>query len=442
MRPSRYDFQEPVCSGGDVWRANWRGVYHQIDQEWNVPLTTPKEGVYSTSGEISDIEYDMHFGGDGNYLFLAVPSRKNRTVWFHSDTNIRNSGVYDHGKDGMSEWVKDTYWTKVLWKRTRRDVLLDDIKAFGGEAMVFWYNRGEVVSTMSLAAILAGIDRAKPYVHVPTPAEMREQLVSQQMNLAAAERHAQEIVEGHTSANRHLRYDKRYKEAVQDLRDIEAATKKKSYWVAADGRAWRDDEWESAKHGYRERAEQFRGRWVEHRAEQEAELKGAQAATKAIENELDELSAQMVSRGVLGVGTAGIGPPPPPLPVAPADPAPVLVPVPPDVEVAVKDEPKADSRLLRGGVSKQRPVIDLTGVEWRFRRNHLWPIDWDPKLCRQLNIWIRPAGTGKVRVLTEGDTELEDAIVDFGDIEATLKRGRQGFYFANITPEQVAEIRQ
>ena len=84
-------------------------------------------------------------------------------------------------------------------------------------------------------------------------------------------------------------------------------------------------------------------------------------------------------------------------------------------------------------------VLDLTGIDLRMDRKHLRPVDWDSARVKTFDVWVRPSGTGKVRAFSVED--LDGVIVDFGDVEVSLRRGRPGFYFANLTASQVKEIR-
>ena len=83
-------------------------------------------------------------------------------------------------------------------------------------------------------------------------------------------------------------------------------------------------------------------------------------------------------------------------------------------------------------------VLDLTGIDLRMDRKHLRPVDWDSARVRTFDVWVRPNGTGKVRAFS--GENLDGVVVDFGDVEVPLKQGRPGFYFANLSVEQVAEI--
>ena len=84
-------------------------------------------------------------------------------------------------------------------------------------------------------------------------------------------------------------------------------------------------------------------------------------------------------------------------------------------------------------------VLDLTGIDLSMDRKHLRPVDWDSARVKTFDVWVRPNGTGKVRAFS--GENLDGVIVDFGDVEVPLRRGRPGFYFANLNPEQVKEIR-
>ena len=83
-------------------------------------------------------------------------------------------------------------------------------------------------------------------------------------------------------------------------------------------------------------------------------------------------------------------------------------------------------------------VLDLTGIDLRMDRKHLRPVDWHDPSVRTFDVWVRPNGTGKVRAFSSKN--LDGVVVDFGDVEVPLKQGRKGFYFANLSVEQVAEI--
>lgn len=83
-------------------------------------------------------------------------------------------------------------------------------------------------------------------------------------------------------------------------------------------------------------------------------------------------------------------------------------------------------------------VIDFAGTEWYQKGSILWPSGIVDQ--RVENIWVRPNGTGKVRAFSDDD--MTGLVVDFGDIEVVLESAtRRRFYFANLTAEQVIEIR-
>ena len=488
MRPSRYDFPEPVCSGGWVWRDNWRGTYKQLDSEWNVPLTARVESMYATSGEVDDVEYDMLFGGDGNHLYRSVPGRKARKHWFHSGTNLGNA--LEKGPTRIDEWYQPPNWEKGLksWKGSRRDVLVADIKVFGDETQVYWYERGEVTGRMSLATILEAMDKAPPYVHVPTVAELRETLASQRANLAMAKRQASQEIAQQESANRYLQHEARYLDAVIDLDVMEAATKqgRYQYRVTTDGAAYKEAEWEVAKDALRERVATFKSRWDEHAAGQAAERAEDQAAIDGYEDMIGEIQAKLAPAAVPDEPEQPIVMVPV-LPVAkvnPVTPMPAVPPVdtlgvgtaatrdtgkvnaPPERYIGdqpakppAEEAPKLDvsndpaNGKVLGYVGGERTwvatappapvpsdVLDLTGVDLLMDSKHLRPVDWDSARVKKLDVWVRSSGTGKVRVFSGED--LDGVVVDFGDVEVPLKRGRQGFYFANLSAEQVAEIRK
>ena len=82
--------------------------------------------------------------------------------------------------------------------------------------------------------------------------------------------------------------------------------------------------------------------------------------------------------------------------------------------------------------------IDFTGTQWYQKGNILWPSGIVDQ--RVENIWVRPNGTGKVRAFSDDD--MTGLVVDFGDIEVALESAtRRRFYFANLTAEEVIEIR-
>lgn len=79
-------------------------------------------------------------------------------------------------------------------------------------------------------------------------------------------------------------------------------------------------------------------------------------------------------------------------------------------------------------------VIDLTGAAWERRGKFLVAPDTGPVQ----DIWVRPNGTGKVRAFSDDD--LTGHVVDLGDIEVKLIKGRHRFYFANLAAEEVKEL--
>ena len=95
-------------------------------------------------------------------------------------------------------------------------------------------------------------------------------------------------------------------------------------------------------------------------------------------------------------------------------------------------EPTVHATLQKG--------IDFSEVEWErnARGSHLLPDKYVDSRIRDCDIWIRKNGTGKVRVFS--DSDMDNEIIDFGDIEVVLKSGRPGFFFANLTGDQVEEI--
>ena len=355
MRPSRYDFPEPVCSGGWVWRDNWRGTYKQLDSEWNVPLTARVESMYATSGEVDDVEYDMLFGGEGNHLYRSVPGRKARKHWFHSGTNLGNA--LEKGPTRIDEWYQPPNWEKGLksWKGSRRDVLVADIKVFGDETQVYWYERGEVTGRMSLATILEAMDKAPPYVHVPTVAELRETLASQRANLAMAKRQASQEIAQQESANRYLQHEARYLDAVIDLDVMEAATKqgRYQYRVTTDGAAYKEAEWEVAKDALRERVATFKSRWDEHAAGQAAERAEDQAAIDGYEDMIGEIQAKLAPQLA----------PPAPAPVNAEDaPAPSSEPAEEEAMVFGTAATRDITRSASAPVAKVNPVTPMPAV--------------------------------------------------------------------------------
>ena len=80
-------------------------------------------------------------------------------------------------------------------------------------------------------------------------------------------------------------------------------------------------------------------------------------------------------------------------------------------------------------------VIDFTGESWFQKGSHL-----HPKRSGGINIWVRGNGTGLVRVPC--DFDRTGWIVDFGDIEVTLTKRREGLYVAELTSGQVREIEE
>ena len=71
-------------------------------------------------------------------------------------------------------------------------------------------------------------------------------------------------------------------------------------------------------------------------------------------------------------------------------------------------------------------------------RAHYAPVDVELPEGVKLNVWVRPNGTGKVRCRSEQD--MDGVIVDFGDIEVPLRGVRPGWFFAELTTDQVGEI--
>ena len=89
--------------------------------------------------------------------------------------------------------------------------------------------------------------------------------------------------------------------------------------------------------------------------------------------------------------------------------------------------------------STESDEIDLAGCEWnKFQRAHYAPVDVELPEGVKLNIWVRSNGTGKVRCRSEQD--MDGVIVDFGDIEVPLRGVRPGWFFAELTTDQVGEI--
>ena len=89
--------------------------------------------------------------------------------------------------------------------------------------------------------------------------------------------------------------------------------------------------------------------------------------------------------------------------------------------------------------STERDEIDVTGAEWQeFKRSHYKPVGVDmPEGVNEFNVWVRSNGTGKIRCLASRD--MNGVIVDFGDIEAPLRGVRPGWFFAELTADQVGE---
>ena len=111
-----------------------------------------------------------------------------------------------------------------------------------------------------------------------------------------------------------------------------------------------------------------------------------------------------------------------------------------DIEEKVTEAPPAPAPVEEPAPRAEADSsgIDFTGTEWYQKGSILWPSGIVDQ--RVENIWVRPNGTGKVRAFSDDD--MTGLVVDFGDIEVALESAtRRRFYFANLTAEQVIEIR-
>ena len=117
------------------------------------------------------------------------------------------------------------------------------------------------------------------------------------------------------------------------------------------------------------------------------------------------------------------------------------------VQVQLKD---TDSFLQSEGVlsqpaevSQEPPlevdprVIDLIEVRWRRRGRYLYPRALVLDNVKLLNIWVRPAGTGKLRIFSDQPLRKEIDWVVFKDFKLALTNPRKGFFCADLTAAQV-----
>ena len=105
---------------------------------------------------------------------------------------------------------------------------------------------------------------------------------------------------------------------------------------------------------------------------------------------------------------------------------------------AEKPLDEADMPAATTAAPSGEKVIDFTGAKWSVRGNKLWP-DGASELAF-VNIWVRGNGTGLVRVA--GAVDRTGWVVDFGDVEVTLTKRREGLYVAELTSGQVREIKE
>ena len=85
-------------------------------------------------------------------------------------------------------------------------------------------------------------------------------------------------------------------------------------------------------------------------------------------------------------------------------------------------------------------MIDLSKVQWRRRGKFLYPKGLVLNNVSRLNIWIRPAGTGKLRIDSDWPLRKEIDWVVFEDFKLSLTSPRKGFFCADLTADQLESL--
>lgn len=111
-------------------------------------------------------------------------------------------------------------------------------------------------------------------------------------------------------------------------------------------------------------------------------------------------------------------------------------------EVATKTAPvKKAAKKPSSAPQTPKPLLVTGG--WKRKGKTLWSNDRKRiKGIREINIWVRPNRTGKLRVTSK--LNYHNVSVSFGGFSLVLKRARKDFYAANLTVEQalIIEARQ
>ena len=102
--------------------------------------------------------------------------------------------------------------------------------------------------------------------------------------------------------------------------------------------------------------------------------------------------------------------------------------------------------LVGKGVVPQTPqriafprTINLEKARWRRKGKYLYPRGRFDKV-QLLNIWVRPAGTGKLRIFSRRALMKEIDWVKFGSFKLALTNPRKGFFCADLTADQVNSL--
>ena len=84
-------------------------------------------------------------------------------------------------------------------------------------------------------------------------------------------------------------------------------------------------------------------------------------------------------------------------------------------------------------------VIDLTNAKWRRIGRYL-QTNLELTSVSKFDIWVRPAGTGKLRIFSDRPLRREIDWVVFKDFKLALTNPRKGFFCSDLTEDQLNSL--